>query len=79
MHTYARIAEWVYEQFVQKYGVSLFTTKKFKQFLGAAMRFREAVARVRLFCQFMSLSQAEEADEIDFDFYVKALEFVQHQ
>jgi hypothetical protein len=72
-----RLAEWVYESFVQKYGVSEFTMKKFKQLLGSLLRFRESVARVRLFSMFVGLS--EEVDEIDFDFYIKANEFMHSQ
>ncbi len=80
--TFIRIGEYIFETFVKKYGLSDFSTKKFKQFLGALLKYRKDIVRVKLFADFMGLSSDNNkylGDEVDFDFYIKCFEFMTSQ
>lgn len=82
IQTLIRIGEYIFESFVQKYGLSDFSTQKFKQFLGALLKHKKDIVRVKLFSDFMGLELVKSessGDEVDFDFYIKGYEFILSQ
>lgn len=75
-----RVGEFLYESLVQKYGFAKFAKQKFKQTVGGIMKYRNENARVRLFSKFMGIcDDSNPLDDVDFDFYIKALDYMKNQ
>ena len=72
--TFVKIGDYLYDQQVQKFGVSKFSMKKFKQLIGALLKYKQNCTRIKIFTRFMGLDEDNrQYDETDLDFYFKGI------
>lgn len=62
------LIEWTYEYFQNRYGLKNVADKKFSQFVGSILRFKDKTPRFRLFGRFLQLY--DELSEQDLKLYV---------
>ena len=53
MATHTNLVEWTYEFFKNRYGFKNVAEKKFQQFIGSILKYKEKHARFRVFGRFL--------------------------
>lgn len=62
------LIEWTYDYFQQRYGLKNVAEKKFTQFIGSILKYKDKFPRFKLFGRFLQLH--EELTESDLKLYV---------
>ena len=70
-NTSINLLEWVYEYFMNRYGLKNVADKKYRQLIGSILRFNQVNPRFQLFGRFLQLY--DDLSEVDLKLYFEIL------